>query len=248
MLMQEHNIPIRPELSFEEQYLHARNAEQRIYTDEVVRTLPGCAHGHPHAAEWQQRSLSAGRLTKYLQTKPAGKVLEKGCGNGWLSHLVATLTPHTVIGTDINRLELEQGKRLFKRKNLDFLLSDGNEQIVEEQSFDYIFFASSIQYFPSLSNVLKISLDQLKPQGEIHILDTRFYKASEIAEARERTRLYYLSIGYPRMISNYFHHSWKELQPFRPKLLFNPFSIINRLAGSAHEFPWIRISKSRQKL
>ncbi len=246
--MQEHNIPFRQELSFEEQYLRARKAEQRVYSDDIVRTLPDCDPGHPHTSEWEQRSRSAGRLIKYLQTKPTGRVLETGCGNGWLSNLIASNTPHTVIAADINSFELEQGKRLFQRKNLKFIFADGSDIIPGEQSFDYIVFAASIQYFPSLSTILKISLDRLNPYGEIHIIDTRFYKTAEIAEARERTRLYYLSIGCPRMTSNYFHHSWGELKPFRPKLLFNPFSIINRLTGSPHEFPWVRISKSRQKL
>jgi protein-L-isoaspartate O-methyltransferase len=248
MLTQEHNIPVLQKSSFEEQYLPVRNAEQRLYSDEVVRMLPACAVDHPHAAEWLHRSRSAFRLIQYLQTNQPGRILETGCGNGWLANLIATSTTHTIVATDINQFELEQAKRLFHQKNLQFICADGNEAIPGLELFDHIVFAASIQYFSSLSSILNRSLERLTRHGEIHILDTRFYKSYEVAEARERTRRYYLSLGYPQMISNYFHHTREALQPFRPEFLFNPFSIISRLTRSANEFPWIRIRKSRQKL
>ena len=238
-------VPVVP--SFEEEYLQVRSLEQRLYPDEVVRTLPAITPDHPHVSEWLLRSRSSSRLTKYLLSKSPGKILEIGCGNGWLSNLIATLTEHSIVATDINTFELEQGMRLFKRNNLEFRIANGIEMIPGEIEFDYILFAAAIQYFPSLPSILNACLSRLSSQGEIHIVDTRFYKATEVAEARERTRRYYQSIGYPRMISNYFHHSTEELKNFRADFLYHPDSFVNRLTGSTKGFPWIRISKSKQK-
>ena len=244
--MQVHDQLHAADLTFGEQYLQVRKAEKRLYSDAIVRMLPFIDASHLHAAEWQQRSRSAGRLLSYLSRKPSGRVLEIGCGNGWLANLMAATTLHTVIGSDINTLELDQARRLFKNKLLEFVHSEGSEKLPEEQPFDFIVFAASIQYFSSLSTILNSSLERLNPSGELHILDTRFYKASAIPEARERTRLYYQSLGFPHMMSNYFHHSVEALHSYQPRFLFNPATLVNRLKGTQHEFPWIRIRKTKQ--
>jgi protein-L-isoaspartate O-methyltransferase len=248
MLTHEENISLTTIPSFEEQYLAIRRAEQRVYSDPLVRMLPVIEPFHPHFAEWQQRSRSAIRISTYLSEKAnTGRILEIGCGNGWLANLIATRTHHQVIATDINSPELEQAMRVFHRNNLEFVIADGCEPIPGEQPYDYILFAASIQYFSSLSSIINSCMERLNPSGELHIMDTRFYKANAVAEARERTRIYYQSLGYPQMLSNYFHHSLEELRAYHPDFLLNPSAFINRLTGAQHEFPWIRIRKSKQK-
>ena len=246
MLTPEPDTELGTVAPFAEQYLLVRMAEQRVYPDAIVRALPAIDSAHPHAHEWQQRARSAERLKKYLTRKPIGRVLEVGCGNGWLAHFIASHTGHHVIATDIQTHELEQAGRLFRKENLQFIHSDGSEKIGEEEPFTYIVFAASLQYFPSLANILDKSLDRLEAGGEIHIIDTRFYHSPAIPEARERTRRYYQALGYPGMMRNYFHHSLEELRRYHPDFLFNPSSLINRFTGAQHEFPWIRINKAKQ--
>src|SRR5882757_2465665 len=72
--------------------------------------------------------------------------------------------------------------------------------------FDCIVFAASIQYFPSLKKALYKTLSCLKPGGEIHVLDTPFYKPENLERAKRQTLAYYTSFGYPEMADYYFHH------------------------------------------
>jgi len=118
--------------------------------------------------------------------------------------------------------------------------------ILSDRKFDVIVFAASIQYFPSLQAILGLSSERLHPGGEIHIIDTAFYKPVELTGAKQRTASYYRSLGYPEMANYYFHHSLKELDVFRYQLLYNPWSLQHKIFGSKHPFPWICIKRTDQ--
>src|SRR5688572_18830814 len=75
---------------FEKLYLQVRKAEQRLYSDDEVKSLPGIFSSHPHIEEWKQRKVSCERIIKYLDKKQKPlKILEIGCGNGWFSAQLA---------------------------------------------------------------------------------------------------------------------------------------------------------------
>jgi SAM-dependent methyltransferase len=227
---------------FENLYIASRKKEIRVYTDEQVEHLPLISHSHIHYREWQIRKRSATRLFSYLgnKNKPL-LILEAGCGNGWLSARLAAIRESNVTGTDINKTELEQAMRLFGNKpNLKFTAGDIRE-IRFEKKFDTIIFAASIQYFSSFENIIQQALSLLNETGEIHIIDSYFYKADELEFAKERSLIYYQSIGFEAMAEYYFHHSIDSLKLFNHKLLFDPAALKNKFFGNKDPFPWIRI-------
>src|SRR5687767_2559429 len=116
---------------FEEQYIRLRQKEGRLYTDEVVRQLPFVSRKDPFYREWRMRAQSAYRLHQYLQKKKRPlKILEVGCGNGWLSHLLSGIPGAVVTGLDINRKELMQATRVFQKPTLCFIEGNfRNEQL-----------------------------------------------------------------------------------------------------------------------
>ena len=72
---------------FEQLYIKLRNQEKRIYEDEEVAWLPDVSEDNIHKKEWRIRKASCQKLTHYLSSKKrALKILEVGCGNGWLSY------------------------------------------------------------------------------------------------------------------------------------------------------------------
>ena len=225
---------------FEERYLNARRKENRIYRDEEVMSLPDIWESHPHYKEWMIRKKSCQRLTHYLKARSRRlDILEIGCGNGWLSNHLSRISNCHVIGSDINLTELQQAVRVFTRKSkLKFIYGDIRSGMLNELKFDMIVFAASIQYFPSLTEIINVSLPRLKSEGEIHILDSPLYKASQLTAAKERSRVYYASLGMPEMARFYFHHPVSALSAFQHKVLSNPYSIRNRLFGK-NPFPWI---------
>jgi protein-L-isoaspartate O-methyltransferase len=233
---------------FEEIYIATRRKESRVYSDDEVRSLPQLPARHMHSKEWGIRKQSALRLIQYLQAKNKSlQILEVGCGNGWLSNYLSQVSLSHVTGIDINIQELQQAERLFTADNLRFIGDDIRDGILEGRLFDVIVFAASLQYFPSLTEMIKTSLLHLRADGEIHIIDSKFYSESELADARERSLAYYKSIGCSEMADHYFHHTTSELSDFNYQRLDKP-SVLAILKGNAKSpFPWICVSHSTLK-
>jgi protein-L-isoaspartate O-methyltransferase len=232
---------------FERYYVEAREKEGRIYTDDQLRQLPEIAAGHRHQQEWKVRKRSAEKLIRVLgNAKRPLSVLEIGCGNGWLAHLLSRLPGLQVTGVDLNTLELSQAQRVFgQQENLRFVAGDIRAGRLQGQPFDRIIFAAAIQYFPSLGEIIGVALNQLAEEGEIHILDTFFYDKKDLAGARKRSRDYYNSLGVPEMTAYYFHHLLEDLAPFSYQL-YEPRSWLQRLwPGREPLFPWIIIKKGQ---
>lgn len=235
------SIPANDNISdFEQLYIRLRTKEQRLYTDEQVRRLPLIEKTHPYYEEWKQREKSASRLISYLKKKHRSlKILEVGCGNGWLSARIADIPNTKVIGIDINTTELTQAAQVFKKDNLQYQPVDISD--VAERDFDIVLFAASMQYFSSFSQTIKQVFSLLSEEGEVHILDTCFYQLPDIGAATRRSKLYYSGLGFDEMSNYYFHHSMEELKEFNYSILFNPNSFINMLRGNKTSFSWIRI-------
>ena len=228
---------------FETEYIALRKKENRLYTDEQVKWLPEIEETHPHYKEWQVRSNSCNKLIQHLSNKKRElNILEVGCGNGWLCSQLSKIPGSNVAGIDINSTELEQAKRVFGQvENLEFFYGELVNENTRSEKFDVIVFAASIQYFASLDEILVQSLQLLNTQGEIHILDSHFYKLFELETARQRSMDYYRSIQFSEMSKHYFHHSLEELKPYNYKIFYTPGSFINRFIKNNNPFPWICI-------
>jgi len=229
--------------NFEERYFSLRRKEQRLYTDEQVMMLPEIDAAHPHHSEWEIRKSSCHKLIRYFRNKHRRlNILEVGCGNGWLCFQLSKIINSRVTGIDINTAELTQGKKVFRNiGNLDFFYGGIDEENIRNRKFDIIVFAASIQYFPSLGDILGQALDLLNPIGELHILDSHFYKLSELEAARNRSENHFQSIGFPDMKDYYFHRCIDELKEYNYKMLYNPESIGHLFMKNKNPFPWICI-------
>jgi ubiquinone/menaquinone biosynthesis C-methylase UbiE len=230
-------------IEFARQYFLLRKSEGRIYSDKEVAGLPEIDNGHRHYQEWQIRKDSSDRLIKHLVKKQKSlEILEVGCGNGWLSAKLSTIPLSRVSGIDINDEELNQGKRVFNKiENLEFFNCSLQDELFIDRKFDVIVFAASVQYFSSLEKILHESLKRLKPEGEVHIIDSHLYKQNETDAARLRSKDYYKVIGFPEMSDQYFHHSLEGLKSFNYDILFDPGSIINKFKRNKNPFYWICI-------
>ena len=228
---------------FERLYISLRKKEGRYFTENEIAKLPKVPQAHPLFKEWKIRRKSCNHLLQYI--KKEGRIyniLEVGCGNGWLTSRLASITTGTTTGIDINRTELKKAKKIFqKRANLNFVCGDIRSGILADQKFDLIVFAASVQYFKSLKEIINTALQHLTLQGEIHILDSHFYAIEEIFPARQRTKKYFSELGFPEMSTYYFHHRLCDLKSFNYKILHNPHSLISKLLIRKNPFYWIVI-------
>jgi ubiquinone/menaquinone biosynthesis C-methylase UbiE len=232
--------------SFEQEYTDLRRKEDRIYSDAAVRMLPEIPHNHSLRREWQVRANSARTLLKYLRKTSPGRILEVGCGNGWLSSQLATLPESEVVGIDVNETELLQAARVFShRRNVTFCKADVFCPLPFDH-LDCIVLAASVQYFPDVASLINRLLGLLADNGQIHLLDSPFYEESEIPAARQRSEKYFREHGFPLMSQHYHHHDWKSLHKFHSKILYDPRSLANKLRreiASASPFPWLLITR-----
>jgi len=230
---------------FETNYLKVRQAESRVLSDKDVAELP-VLRNNPHTKEWEKRARSAKRLQKYFASFPKGNVLDLGCGNGWFTALLAENKNLEIVGMDVNIAELKQAVRVLQHTNLSFVFGDIFKVQFSENSFDYITLNASIQYFENLELLMNRLFKLLRSNGEIHIIDSPFYKNSELANAKARTVEYYTNMGFPKMSHAYFHHSWPEISKWNIEILYKikKQNVLSKFLNKADmPFPWIKIKK-----
>lgn len=189
-------------------YLQVRNGEGRIITNEELKLLPYLPASSAHYQEWALRAKNYERLKKYLSKKgKALRILEVGCGNGWLSHRLYE-EGHIVVGLDLNLAELQQAEMTFgTTERLQWVYADILLDSLPFPPFDIILFAASIQYFQDIHQVKHVMLPILKATGELHVYDSIFYTADAVAAAKSRTLTYYAQLGFPAMATYYHHHT-----------------------------------------
>lgn len=233
---------------FETYYRDLREKENRQFPDELVKKLPETPPGHPLQREWLVRKKSLDKLVHYLsQKKTVHRILEVGCGNGWLSNRLSQALPAEICGLDVNESELKQASNLFAGPGVSFVYGSLWEPVVPLNTFDITILASSIQYFPDLKKLIQRLREFNTTDGEIHILDSPFYDSAHDADAaRGRSRKYFKSLGFPEMADHYFHHTFNGLMNFNFSLMYNPNSFPARfqrrlMHSPLSPFPWIRI-------
>jgi len=232
----------------ERMYHSLRTEEGWIYSDQDVRRLPDVGHDDQHVRQWRVRKRSLRRLLRYLESQhPRGSILDVGSGNGWMSNAFAE-SGFYVCALDLNFAELEQAARVFHQsKNVVWLYGDISLNIVPPDSMDAVVLASSIQYFDQVGQLLKTLIQTLRSGGEIHLIDTPFYRDHEKKEAVQRSLDYFDRIGYPDFTPFYHHRTFEELEPYPYSLLYDPASIRNTLKRfidkDSSRFPWIIIKK-----
>lgn len=247
-----------PHREKERLYAEVRRREGRWLPDDAVRQLPHATG--PLATEWRRRRRSFGRFRAYCRQMAARKdsasfrILDLGCGNGWMANRLAENPAWELWAVDVNEAELAQGERLFGRDNLHFVYADitGGNAIPgaypgitfrDTGTFDLIVLAASVQYFPDLRELVNDLRARLNPGGEVHLIDSPFYASeTEKAAARQRTADYYAKAGVPAMAAYYHHHLWPDILALGGQDLNKSLNIrfLQKIKWLA-PFPWVRL-------
>jgi SAM-dependent methyltransferase len=200
-----------PWRDFTDAYLSVREKEGRILSDEQLLKLPRFEGSEVLQKEWRLRADSAKRLLKILsnQFKKEVKILDLGCGNGWLTNQLAQ-NGFSALGVDVNLPELEQAARVFNSKNAHFAFADVFTWQPEVQ-FEVAIISAVLQYFSSPKQLFKRLFEVNPSLKKIYILDTSFYRERDKAAAKSRTEKYYSQHGVPDMAEHYHHLSVDDL-------------------------------------
>lgn len=231
-------------LQLQKLYIALRQKENRVYSNDELLMLPDVNKHHVYRKEWRIRKYSCNRLLRYLKhKKKALRILEVGCGNGWLSNQLSRLDQVDVTGLDINIMELKQARCVFGHKsNLHFQQGDIRDCVLDKEKFDQIIFAASIQYFPSVSAIISRSELLLSNDGEIHILDSMFYTDLDVRHAKARSDAYFEKLGFPEMSGLYFHHTFSTLEKLNYRILSRPAVGLKNIFSVKRPFYWMVIN------
>ena len=244
-LSEVNGVKILSEVSseFEDVFLKFLRKENRLYGDAEVRELPSTFFYNLHRQEWELKSLQLNRLTQYLKrVNQNSRILDLGCGNGWLASHIARMEQFEVWGMDISLFLLQQAARVFQNPRLHFIYGNIFENILPEASFDGIILSESIQYFSDFQQLISRCRHFLKKGGEIHILNSPLYQEKEIVAEIEKSSLHFESLGVPEMTDLYFHHLRQELAPFDFQFLYKPQTFGMRWFRSKDSpYPWVKI-------
>ncbi|HEX7014442.1 MAG TPA: class I SAM-dependent methyltransferase [Cyclobacteriaceae bacterium] len=228
--------------AFEREYTALRTSEGRLLPDAIVKDLPHVPRQHPLRKEWLVRKRSAEALARYMKKTSPARVLEIGCGNGWLINFLAGQVEADYCGVDVNEIELKQAVRLFSTQDrITFVYGDITSSAFDECKTDVIVCASVIQYFPDLPSLLDRLKGMLCANGEIHIIDSPLYREGDAAAAKARSVDHFWKTGQPDMASYYHHHTWKSLKNDHYDVLHHPNSLSGRIKKwlGYSPFPWV---------
>ncbi len=133
----------------------------------------------------------ASEIEKKFQLNSTSKILDYGCGPGFLIDYLAT-KEISITGADINQFYIEECKKnhpgsLFLHITTDLEL---NKKILKDQlnleKFDFIILLSISQYLKSvveLEEIIKMLLFYLKDEGKIIIADVIDHHTSSVIDA-----------------------------------------------------------------
>lgn len=116
-------------------------------------------------------------MIKEMDVRPDKKVLEIGCGTGYVSYYIAGKTGMQVIGSDLCKPFIENAKGNYQLPNLSYDTLDFNKaSSTVDNRFDYIIGNGILHHlYYNLEEVLGTLKNLLNPGGKIIFMEPNVY-------------------------------------------------------------------------
>ena len=153
-----------------------------------------------------------------MMTSGDKKMLEIGCGTGYLSYYIAQKTNMQVIGSDLCKPFIEEAKAKYILPNLSYEVLDFNEAAgTVHNKFDYITGNGILHHlYYHLDKVLLTLKDLLNPQGKIIFMEPNIFNPYVAAIFKNKTL-----------------RKWAKLEP--DEMAFSKKFIMEKLRASGFE-------------
>ena len=112
------------------------------------------------------------QLLAPLDLAGARRVLDFGCGPGFMAAELASRLDGEVIGADLNATFVERAQARNKQSNLKFVHLDDSSLVTQVGQVDRIFCKNVLEYVPDLADTLGSFFDALVTDGQILIVDS----------------------------------------------------------------------------
>ena len=136
-------------------------------------------------------------LSKRMGIKGNEKILDCGCGIGWVMKQIALLYPNTEIhGINLSDKQIEMAKEVLKDSdNCKLSIQDYTDTDYKDNTFDIVYFCESMGY-SNFEQVIKECIRILKPNGKLYINEIVVKCDKDKLNKKELNKL------------NYFIDSW----------------------------------------
>ncbi len=153
----------------------------------------------PFNGNQQSHFIDRGQILDYAISSGGGRVLDFGPGDGWPSLLIASMVSE-VVGVDASKRRVEiciRNARKLRLENVRFIhVKAGHSLPFNDNSFDAVTAASSIEQTPNAKSTLKELHRILKPNGRLRM---NYESLSYYCSGRERE----IALGNPNEHPNY---------------------------------------------
>jgi 2-polyprenyl-3-methyl-5-hydroxy-6-metoxy-1,4-benzoquinol methylase len=182
-------------------------------------------------------------MIREMQVSPDKKLLEIGCGTGYLAYYIAERTKMQVTGSDLCKPFIEEAAKKYLLPNLLYKTLDFNTAAISvHDKFDYIIGNGILHHlYDTLDETLVTLKDLLRPEGKIIFMEPNIYNpyVSSIFKNEALRKWAKLEPGEMAFSSNFIQKKlamakfcnikvlYKDfLLPGTPRLLVAPFITI----------------------
>lgn len=98
--------------------------------------------------------------------KPGERVLDIGCGNGFMSYDMATQVPDVnVVGIELNKENIKFAREHYQHPNLNFIHGDAlKDKELPDETFDVVTLSNVLEHIEQRVDFLKNILQSIKPK------------------------------------------------------------------------------------
>ena len=131
--------------------------------------------GKANISEKEAQRNTQDLVAKNLKLKRNERLLDAGCGYGTTACYLAKKYHVQVVGIDINKYEIDYGRKLAKKENIDdkvkFEVQDYSHTNFENNSFDGVYTVETLSHSPDVKKTLREFYRILKPGGKIALFE-----------------------------------------------------------------------------
>lgn len=156
-------------------YVEAAKSKAHALFCEKVYGRNLCQHGLADV-------FQLNKLLEVLKLKMNERVLDLGCGNGFITEYLQKETGAYFQGVDISEEAIRQAQKMATTKRLAFSVGNMNNLNFKPHVFDCVVAIDTLYYVDDLEETLKQMMAILKPEGRMGIFFTQWINSIEESE------------------------------------------------------------------
>lgn len=107
------------------------------------------------------------KLISLIGNGKGKKILDLGCGSGYISEYIAQETGASIIGIDFAKGAIKSAQNRIKKNDVEFSVGNINELRFPDESFDYVLTIDTLYFGSDIGKIVKNIKSILKPNGKL---------------------------------------------------------------------------------